>query len=548
MHKSPISGVAASKTNLIATAGYDNRVVLWEDGRAVAINYHDHLVNACQFHPSGEFLVSASSDRTARVWRVPSLEPVATLFGHEDDVEMAVYSPDGLRIATASRDARVRVFTAGGTLIATLVGHTADVNTVIWSTDGRELLSSSDDGSIRRWCADTYVSLDIIDLKGVETDSVAIAGDQTIYCGNDNGEVTQIKNGQHFSLKPHTAGVKRLVLSSDESRLLSLSYDRHLCVFDIQDGELKLTHRFPYPPIIWARSAAFLDASSIVFGSFGHSYATLDLTTGQWHTEHIKDTGGINFVQSTPLGMVSVGDAGAVIRVGDAEPLAEFHELCNFVVHHDESLFIGGQTGRIYEYPSRRLLADFGQPLNCALSNGSHLVVGSYTGEILIVDPKSGAVIKRERLLKNAIKGIAIHDGLGLAVGAARDLCWFDPHSGERLSYLENAHDKIANGCAHLSGKRFLSVSRDRHLRIFEYGSKQVESILTPLNHSVKCIATDGRRVAVGSYGGQVAIYDTQLRRWAQNERPTHAGISSLAYMDGRFHASSYDGRVYSLG
>lgn len=549
MHNSPISGVAASIHGLVATAGYDSRLILWRDGRVVATNYHDHLVNFCSFNSTGEFVVSASSDRTARVWSVPELKPIATLFGHEDDVEMAVFSPDDERIATASRDGRVRVFSADGECQSTLRGHTADVTSVAWSANGQELFSSSDDGTIRRWCAVSHMCLEVIELGGIETDTVIVSADGSVFYGNDDGEVRRVLLGQVSTIRAHTAGVKRIVLARDGSRLLSLSYDRHLCVFNVTAAGIELVHRCSYPSIIWARSAAFLTASKLIFGSFGNTYATLNVDTGRWEIDHIGDTPGFNFVQSTPLGVISVGDSGRVFRQGEQVPLAEFHELCNFITPHAESLFIGGQTGRVYECPSRRLLSDVGQPLNCAVSNGENLVVGSYTGEILIIDPRSGDIVARERLLKNAIKGIALHGGVGLAVGAARDLCWFDSGDGRVLHYVEEAHDKIANGCAHLEGDRFVSVSRDGYLRFFEYGHDRVEKVRTPVNHSVKCVATDGRNVAVGSYGGQVAIFDAQSRTWIRNERPTRFGISSLAYggFDGKLHASSYDGRVYEI-
>lgn len=550
-HKSPISGVATFSQRWVATAGYDNRVILWKNGHPIAVNHHDHLVNACQFHPSGRFVVSASSDGTARIWKVPSLEPVATLFGHQDDVEVAVFSPDGNHIATASRDGAVRIYEFSGRLLGTLRGHEADVTSVTWLADGKHVISSSDDGTLRRWSVTDLRELEQIQMDGVETDTVVVTRDEIIFSGNDNGEIVITRDGRSSKISAHAAGIKRLVLSEDGTRLLSLSYDRHLCVFEVRDGALYQICRLRYPSLVWARSASFVDSSTIVFGTFGTSYAILDLPSGDWQTEHVHDTPGLNTVQATPIGLVSVGDSGTVQRHGIAgnQAVTSFGELCNFVCSHEDRLFVGGQTGRIYVLPERKLFADLGQPLNCAVSNGRNFIVGSYTGEIIFLDSSDGHIIHRRSILRNAIKSIAIHGDLALAVGAARDLCWFDAKSGEVLSYNESAHDKIANGCAHLSGPRFVSVSRDRFLRIFQYGTRSVEKILTPLNHSAKCVATDGRRIAVGSYGGQVAIYDSSNKRWTVNERPTRAGISAITYdcRQGAFFASSYDGQIYSI-
>ena len=551
-HKSPISGVATFAGQWIATAGYDNRLILWQKDQPRAVNYHEHLVNACHFSANGELIVSASSDRTARIWRVPTLEPVATLFGHEDDVEMAVFSPDGLRVATASRDHRVRLFALDGRNLATLHGHGADVTSVTWSADGRQLISSSDDGSVRRWCAETFQQLEQLPMDGIETDTVAISSSGTIYSGNDNGEVFVMKQGKVSRVKAHSAGIKRIILSRNERQLLSLSYDRHVCVFDTSESGIVRTHRLQIPSLVWARSAAFLDSNKIVFGTFGDTYAILDLATGKWRTENVKDTHGVNAVHATPDGIITVGDAGRVqVRDRDgARPVCLLKELCNFAVTHNGELFIGGQTGRIFKCPSGELLADLGQPLNCALSHGDTLLIGSYTGELFVIDPRTGAVLKKKQLLKNAIKSIATYSGMGMAVGAARDLVWFNALTGEGVVYVPEAHEKIANGCAHLQDRKFVSVSRDRALRIFEFGSQRVQKINSPHNHSTKCVATDGRRIAMGSYGGQVSIYDTESGQWIANEQPTRSGISAITYHETHkiFYASSYDGNIYAVG
>ena len=68
-HSGPIAGVAAQGP-WVATAGYDNRLILWDavTRLPVARSTHDHLVNACDFSHDGRYLVSASSDYSARIW------------------------------------------------------------------------------------------------------------------------------------------------------------------------------------------------------------------------------------------------------------------------------------------------------------------------------------------------------------------------------------------------------------------------------------------------------------------------------------------------
>ena len=67
------------------------------------------------------------------------------------------YRPDAACVATASRDATVRLLDSrtGEPLREPLRGHAADVFCVAFSPDGAWLASSSQDGTVRIWDART---------------------------------------------------------------------------------------------------------------------------------------------------------------------------------------------------------------------------------------------------------------------------------------------------------------------------------------------------------------------------------------------------------
>jgi hypothetical protein len=62
------------------------------------------LLAARSSAPTGERIVTASSDKTARLWEGLNGKLLATLTGHDDYVNNAQFSPDGQRIITASSD------------------------------------------------------------------------------------------------------------------------------------------------------------------------------------------------------------------------------------------------------------------------------------------------------------------------------------------------------------------------------------------------------------------------------------------------------------
>ncbi|HEV7805080.1 MAG TPA: WD40 repeat domain-containing protein [Solirubrobacteraceae bacterium] len=552
-HRGPISGVAADGA-LVATAGYDNQVILWDADRKQAISraFHDHLANQCSFTPCGRFLLTSSSDHTARLWKVPSLQLVAVLADHDDDVESCAAHPELELVATASRDHGVRVYDFDGVLVRHLEGHTADVISVAWI--GEDLLvSSSDDGTIRRWATGTGECLDTLSMHGVETDTIAVAEDGTIFAGDDSGTITVIDGDTASRIQAHDAGIKRIVYSASARMLVSLSYDRTASIWR-RNGTLELVVSADLPPVIWPRSCAFLGDDKLVFATFGSSYATYDIPTGTWDVEGVHDTISLNAVAPYDGGRLTVGDAGVVRR--DGAPLRKLPSLCNFLTAAGPVVITGGQTGQVFDALSGRMLHQHRSPLNCGAAferdGVRHVMVGTYTGEGLVFrvdDDGEVEHVDTVELHANAVKGVAVADGVIFSVCADTAVAF---HATEDLRLLQRqdaAHDRIANGCVALGDAGFASVGRDHKLRLWR--DLRGEPVDTPHTHSIKCVAasSDGDVVATGSYNGRIALYDRRGRRWTRVIRPTAAGISSIAYdaTNGVFLASSYDGAVHEV-
>ncbi|HEY0167844.1 MAG TPA: WD40 repeat domain-containing protein [Jatrophihabitans sp.] len=562
-HRSPISGVACWRDRYVATAGYDNQVILWEaeTGVPLARVLHDHLANQCAFSPDGRWLVSSSSDYSARLWSVPDLRLHAVMDAHEDDVEMSVFHPTRELIATASRDHLVRVFDYRGNVVASLAGHTADVISVEWSADGAELISSSDDGTIKRWSVAHGTLLSDIDMDQVETDTIVLSADGTIYAGNDAGEVVTVRpDGSRTVTMAHDAGVKRLVLGSAQGLLVSLSYDRTARLWNVTGDEIVAVSDTSIPEDVWARSCAFGAGTTLVFGTFGSRYRTFDYATGKWDEAPIAPTFGVNAA-------IAYGDAGEALAIGDAgitwidsergrQEVAQMGSLCNFLTPVEDLVLTGGQLGRVFDALTGRVLHQHRSPLNCGTAfdraDGRYAVVGAYTGEGLLfrVEGDRAEHVQDLPLLQNAIKGVAAGENLLFAVCADYSVTWWDLASMTEVRTLRMAHDRIVNGCVSLGGDRFASVSRDMTLRIWEPDG-QSRVVPTPHKNSVKCVSAnaDGSIIATGSYGGAVALYDAVNDRWYPTLRPTTSGISTLAYdpAANTFLASSYDGTVYRL-
>ncbi|RMZ91999.1 hypothetical protein DV736_g763, partial [Chaetothyriales sp. CBS 134916] len=114
---------------------------------------HQNQVSTLDVDGEGQWIVSGSWDKTARVWQVGRWEPELELPGHTAAV-WAVVAYDRDTIITGCADRGIRIFDIGGKLVKSFDGKDvvrALVKLPKGHASGADFASASNDGAVRLW-------------------------------------------------------------------------------------------------------------------------------------------------------------------------------------------------------------------------------------------------------------------------------------------------------------------------------------------------------------------------------------------------------------
>jgi WD40 repeat protein len=121
-------------------------------------------LNFIAFSPDSRSIVTASQDKTARLWDIPSGNPIGQPMVHADSVRAATFSADGKFVVTASYDRTARVWDARtGQPLSEPMRHSGAVYMARFSpTDSSLVVTSSFDHTARIWKWNRVAELPVI--------------------------------------------------------------------------------------------------------------------------------------------------------------------------------------------------------------------------------------------------------------------------------------------------------------------------------------------------------------------------------------------------
>jgi len=239
-HEDWVSSAAFSADgSRVVTASEDNTARLWDahTGAPIgAVMKHEDRVSSAAFSADGSRVVTASRDKTVRFWDAHTGAPLTVLRGHTDAVYAASFSPNGRTLVTASDDNTARIWDVHTGAILVFIRGRSRFDTVAYSPDGLRLLTASED-EVRIWDARSGRALQApFGLSKVTTTSAALAGDGTrALIGSENGIVSiasiSAPTALVGQLRAHVGAVVGLAVSPDGKLIASASNDNTLRIW-----------------------------------------------------------------------------------------------------------------------------------------------------------------------------------------------------------------------------------------------------------------------------------------------------------------------------
>jgi WD40 repeat protein len=515
----------------IVTASDDKTARVWDSvtgNLLLTLSGHQGAIWDAAFSPDGKLIVTTSADKSAIVWDAESGDKSVILKGHSAVVEAAAFSPDGTRIVTASDDATAIVWdTATGQKVTTLKGHTGGLVKASFSPDGTRIVTASQDHSAMVWDARTGKPLSTLKGHAEEVRDAVFSTDGTriVTASRDmTAMVWDARSGHPLAtLKGHLDQVNTAVFSPDGTHIVTASNDHTARVWDSQSGVLILI--LPGHTDYVDRATYSPNGKFIVTSSWDRTARIWNAKTGELLSTLMGHDSKVNSAVFSPDGKrILTASQDKTARVWDAaagDALSTLSGDSSFVFHADLSpdlsrvvIASADDTLQVKKAEMAAMMAPTAGHTNAAVTvfspDANQIAAGAYFAQVWNVQTgQLGATLKGHLGLVG--RASFSPDGKRVVTasfdGTAR--VW-DADSGQPLLTLAGHTGIVWDASFSSDGKRIVTAGADKLAIVWDANSGQRLQTLSGHKGMVlsAVFSPDGTRVATASSDRTAQVWD----------------------------------------
>lgn len=548
---------APNGTHFLSKDSSNDTVRLWflnSKQQLHVFGEHTSEVVTALFSPDGARILTASRDKTARLWDVNSGAPIR-IFQHREEVHSAAFSPDGATIVTGGRYGSARLWDIeSGKRIQVYRGHSGSITSVMFSPDGFKLITGSYDETAQLWDIATGASLHVLDghLAGVAFVEFSPDGTRVLTGGRSarlsdwSARLWDVNNGEQIGIFRQSIAA---TFSPDGTKILTGGGDGNAGIWDAASGEsLKLLE---------GHTDSILSVSFSPDGSLALTGGR-DRTVRAWSTltgteigifeGHEGDVRGLAFSQDGRY-IVSGGSGGSAHLsvapvLGQAEwELKEFSQdgwIDEIAFGNDTWVLVGSSGIRTsQDFTNWELLEDDDINLTrykaITYANGRFVASGSDGIMITSIDGFSWqrSTFEGGGRRDKVVYGNGVWLAAGSSVIASTDLNnWFEilPDSGATLAFGD---------------RQFLFIASDANATVYRSGDgKTWENVASLPGLATSDIAslTFGKGLFVAC-GDEIHVSADGVN-WTKRQDPPEV-LYGVTYGNGEFFAVGDNALIY---
>lgn len=216
------------------------------DQPKVILTAHRSYVNQVIFSDDGESFLSASADKTIKIWDRKTLKVIRTLSGDPSYINTLLLSDDGQWVISGSADRNIRIWSFDtGKILHTLSGHQGYINSLVLAQNGQILYSGDSEGMIIVWDLKTFTPIYRLKAHNHAINSLILVPNSPILISASADKTIKLWNlttqKEIRILKGHSSYVNALALTGNGETLISASADQSIKLWDIITGQEQQT-------------------------------------------------------------------------------------------------------------------------------------------------------------------------------------------------------------------------------------------------------------------------------------------------------------------